>query len=307
MATVLPQSAEVPSLVPGPRSVAWRYAGDARLIATGAYAILLQVAHPTVGAGVSEHSDFRADPWGRLLRTLDYSYVMTYGGPELAMEMGGRIRQMHQGIKGVRPDGERYHALEPGAYAWVHATLAHSIVRGHELLGRPMSEADIERFYAEWRRSGRLIGVRERDLPEGWTAFRAYFDEMVTVQLQRTPAVEEVLEALESPARPELQFLPERAWRLVRIPAVHQNALVTAGLLGPTLRDRFGVPWSRGKERELRLLGAASRAATPLLPPTVRNVGPRYLRWRREQIARGDAAAPTRAPRQEHGELPVLT
>jgi uncharacterized protein (DUF2236 family) len=271
---------EAAALVPQPGSVTWRYAGDARLLSTGAFAILLQVAHPTVGAGVSEHSNFRADPWGRLLRTLDYSYAMTYGGPAVATEMGRRIREMHKQIKGVKPDGERYHALEPEAYAWVHATLAHSIVRGHELLGRPMDAPTVEQFYAEWRLAGQLIGVRERDLPENWAAFRDYFEQMMTERLERTPAVDEVLEALEDPTRPSLPFLPQAAWRLARIPATHQIGLVTAGLLDPALRERFGIAWTRGKERELQLLGATSRTVTPLLPATLRCVGPRYLRWR---------------------------
>ena len=82
---------------------------------------------------------------------------MTYGGPALAGEMGRRIREMHKHIKGVKADGERYHALEPEAYAWVHATLAHSIVRAHELMGTPIPADEIVVFYAEWRRGGRLI------------------------------------------------------------------------------------------------------------------------------------------------------
>lgn len=294
--TVLPSPAEVPALVAVPGSTLWRYAGDARLIGTGAYAILLQVAHPTVGAGVSEHSDFRADPWGRLLRTLDYTYAMTYGGPTLAAELGGRIREMHKHIKGVRPDGERYHALEPGAYAWVHATLAHSIVRGHELLGRPIPAAEVEGFYAEWRRAGRLIGVRERDLPGSWASFGEYFERMVAERLERTAAVDEVLESLEGPVAPPLPFLPAAAWRVLRIPAMRQTSLVTGGLLSPQLRARFGIEWTGAKERQLRVLAGASRTATPLLPARLRNVGPSYLRWRREAIARGDAASPTRVP-----------
>lgn len=272
-------------LAPKPGSVLWRYGGDVRLISTGAYAILLQVGHPTVGAGVSEHSDFRADPWGRLLRTLDYTYAMTYGGPALGGEMGRRIREMHKRIKGVKSDGERYHALEPEAYAWVHATLAHSIVRGHELLGRSMGPVEVEQFYAEWRLQGELIGVRERDLPETWVEFGDYFERMVAERLERTAAVDEVLESLEAPTRPDLPFLPEAAWRVARIPAAHQIGLITGGLLSPTLRERFGIPWSRTKERELQLLAAASRGITPLLPSALRNVGPGYLRWRREAIA----------------------
>jgi uncharacterized protein (DUF2236 family) len=42
-----------------------------RLFTAAGDALLLQVSHPTVGAGVSEYSDFKADPWGRLFRTLD--------------------------------------------------------------------------------------------------------------------------------------------------------------------------------------------------------------------------------------------
>lgn len=267
-------------MVPKPGSVTWRYAGDVRLLATGAYAILLQVAHPTVGAGVSEHSSFRKDPWGRLFRTLDYTYAMTYGGPGLAAVTGRGIREMHKRIKGVGPDGEPYHALEPEAYAWVHATLAHSIVRGHELLGRRMSRPDVERLYAEWRLSGKLIGVRERDLPASWQEFGPYFERMTAEGLERTAAVDEVLEALADPTKPDVRFLPQAAWHLARIPAAHQIELVTAGLLGPELRARLDVPWSRTKERELQLLAVASRAVTPLLPRTLRNVGPSYLRWR---------------------------
>ncbi len=296
VSTVLPTPDEFPALVAKPGSVLWRYGGDVRLISAGAYAILLQVGHPTVGAGVSEHSDFRGDPWGRLLRTLDYSYVMTYGGPALAGEMGRRIREMHKHIKGVKPGGEHYHALEPEAYAWVHATLAHSIVRTHELLGTPIPSGEIDVFYAEWRRSGRLIGVREGDLPETWAEFGEYFERMVRERLERTAAVDEVLESLAAPTRPELPFLPEAAWRLARIPAAHQITLVTGGLLPPLLRDRFGVEWTPSKQRQLQVLAAASRAATPLLPGTLRNVGPSYLRWRREAIARGDAASPSRIP-----------
>lgn len=296
MAAVLPTPDEIPALVAKPGSTLWRYGGDVRLIGAGAYAILLQVGHPTVGAGVREHSDFRADPWGRLLRTLDYSYTMTYGGPALAGEMGRRIREMHKHIRGVKPDGERYSALEPEAYAWVHATLAHSIVRAQELLGTPIPASEIERFYAEWRRGGRLIGMRERDLPDSWTEFGEYFDRMVATRLERTAAVDEVIESLAAPTRPDLRFLPEAAWRLARIPAAHQIALVTGGLLSPRLRDLYGVEWSRAKERQLRILAAASRRATPLMPASLRNVGPSYLRWRREAIARGDAASPSHVP-----------
>jgi uncharacterized protein (DUF2236 family) len=290
-ASVMPSAEEIPELVPAPDSVVWRYAGDARLLATAGYALLLQVSHPTVGAGVSEHSDFKADPWGRLFRTLDYTYAMVYGGPRLAGEIGSRVREMHKLIKGTKPNGERYHALEPEAYAWVHATLCEAIITGHRRFGLRMRPDEIERFWSEWRKSGRVVGVRERDLPDDWTAFRSYVNQMSEERLEDNEAVQDVIATLTEPARPPLRLLNESTWRVARLPITRLLSLATIGLLSPLLRQRFHARWTRGQQLELRALGAAARSATPLLPASLRNTGPAYLRWRRKALARGDVAS----------------
>jgi uncharacterized protein (DUF2236 family) len=296
MTPILPTRDEAATLVPTPASITWRRAGDARLLLyTAGYAIVLQVAHPTVGAGVSEHSDFAADPWGRLMRTLDFTNVLIYGGPDAAYEMGRRVREMHKRIKGTLPDGRPYHALEPSAYAWVHATLAEGIVTGHARFGRPFSPDQRERFWAEWRALGRLIGVREQDLPAGWGPFREYFHTMVRETLQPTPAVHEVLTALAEPIAPPLPGLTDLTWRVARAPARRLTTLGMVGLMPAVLRRRLGLRWSAAQEVELRALGAATRAATPLMPAGLRNTGPGYLRLRHAAIARGDAAAVARA------------
>jgi uncharacterized protein (DUF2236 family) len=289
---ILPPAEEWPSLAPQPDTITWRRAGDVRVLLAAGYALLLQVSHPTVGAGVSEHSQFSRDPWGRLLRTLDYACTMVYAGPEQAGEMGARIRSFHRQVYGSAADGRRYHALEPEAYAWVHATLAEGIVRAHERFGRPLTVAQCEQLWAEWRSVGRLLGVRERDLPADWRAFRDYFDEMVEQRLRRTTAVDEVLQALARPASPALPALAGIGWRVARPPLAYGVLLTSVGLLAPELRRRFGVPWTRAKELELRAAGTALRAMTPLMPSWLLNTGPGYLRWREEAIARGDVAAP---------------
>jgi uncharacterized protein (DUF2236 family) len=283
-----PASDEVAELVPRPGSPVWRYAGDTRLLTGAGYALLLQVAHPTVGVGVSEHSDFKADPWGRLFRTLDYSYSMVYGGPELAGEIGRRVFELHKGIKGVKPDGERYHALEPEAYAWVHATLAESIVTGNRRFALPMPSGEIELFWSQWRELGRLVGVQVRELPEDWAGFRGYFERMVDERLENTEAVQDVLLTLTRPARPPVPLLTDVAWRVARLPMARLLSLATVGLLPPRLRERFGVRWSRAQEVELATLGAAARSATPLMPRPLRNTGPGYLRLRRGALERSD-------------------
>src|SRR5436305_9673841 len=176
-APILPDAEQWHSLAPDPSTITWSRAVDIRVLLAAGYALLLQVSHPTVGAGVSEHSQFATDPWGRLLRTLDYACTMVYAGPQPAGEMGARIRSFHKRVYGTDADGRRYHALEPEAYAWVHATLADAIVLAHERFGRPFTAEQREQLWAEWRSVGRLLGVREGDLPAGWQAFRDYFEE----------------------------------------------------------------------------------------------------------------------------------
>jgi len=287
----MPPARDWSSLAPSPEALTWRRAGDARVLLAAGYALLLQVSHPTVGAGVSEHSEFRHDPWGRLLRTLDYACTMVYAGPDAAGDMGQRIRSFHKRISGRRPDGLRYHALEPEAYAWVHATLAEAIVLAHERFGLAFSPVQCEQFWAEWRSLGRLLGVRDRDLPADWPGFREYFGEMVDRRLEHTPAVDDVLAALARPAPPALGELYVRAWPLARVPLSHLVGLTTVGLLPPPLRRRLEVRWTRSKELQLRAIGASLRASTPLMPDWLLNTGPGYLRWREAAIARGDVAA----------------
>src|SRR4030095_11669972 len=101
----MPPREAAAGLIPPRDGITWRVAGDARLFASSGYALLLQVMHPSVGAGVAQHSNFKADPWGRLVRTLDYTSSMVYGGPHLAWEVGRRVREMHGRIEGARPDG----------------------------------------------------------------------------------------------------------------------------------------------------------------------------------------------------------
>ena len=49
--------------------------------------------------GVTQHSDFKADPWGRLPRHPRLHEPVVYGGPELAWRMGRRVRETHGGSR----------------------------------------------------------------------------------------------------------------------------------------------------------------------------------------------------------------
>jgi uncharacterized protein (DUF2236 family) len=276
-------------LLVGPDSVAWRYASDARLYLVMLYPLLLQVAHPTVGAGVRDFSDFERHPFQRLLRTLDYVSLLIYGG-EAAIAAGRRLRELHKGFRGVREDGERYYALEPHAYAWVHATLLQSYVAGHEQFGTPMRPDQIEQFYAEYRGLGRLIGVRPRDLPDTWGEFCAYFDHVSRTELRDNQSVRRVLRSVEMEAPPGIG-LPAPVWRVARIPARRVLWLGGIGLVSPELRGRLEISWSGRDERDFQLIGRVSRGLKPVMPQRLRVVGPSQLRVRRRAIAHGPLGA----------------
>jgi uncharacterized protein (DUF2236 family) len=286
--TLFPSDAEAERLLVGPDSVTWRRVSDARLYSAALYPLLLQVAHPTVGAGVRDFSDFETRPWDRLLRTLDYVSLLVYGGND-AIAVGRRLRAMHKGFQGVREDGARYYALEPEAYAWVHATLIETYVAGHAHFGTPMNGHEREVFYREYRGLGRLLGIRERDLPDSWTGFREYFDATVEEVLVRTESVDRVLRSVTDAPMPVP--MPMLLWRTLRVPAAKAMWVGGIGLAPVRFRERLSIRWTRREEAAFRALGTVSRAITPVLPRSAQVMGPAQLRMRRRAIAGGPFGA----------------
>ncbi|MGH3451792.1 MAG: oxygenase MpaB family protein [Haloechinothrix sp.] len=273
------------ALTLGPDSASWQYTSDIRGFFGAGYALLLQTAHPTISSGVRDHSNYKNEPWQRLFRTLDYVNLTIYGGED-AVEVTQRLREMHKRIKGANPDGSRYHALEPEAYAWVQATLVRAVIAVNERFIGTMSAADRERVYAEWLGLARLLGVRDGDLPAGYDEFDGYFQRMVETKLGRTESALDVIASLKRPARPwVLPAWTEPLWRLFALPASYVLTLTTAGLLPPVLRERLGLSWGPWRERQLRVFAAVSRALTRVLPQRLKVSGPDYLRQRRRDLA----------------------
>ena len=74
----------------GPDSLTWRVNREGALLLGGGRALLLQVAHPLVAAGVSQHSNYREDPFGRLYRTLDTVTTIVFGSASDAKAVAAR-------------------------------------------------------------------------------------------------------------------------------------------------------------------------------------------------------------------------
>ncbi|MGW0931707.1 oxygenase MpaB family protein [Streptomyces sp. NPDC002644] len=263
----VPTPARVRAPLPG--GPVWRIFGDVRSLLLAPELLLLQVAHPVVGAGVADHSNFRAEPWPRLGRTLLSLSTVIYGGQEAATAEARRLIGVHADMKGVDASGRRYHALHPEAYHWVHATLVRAPVDAMRLFGRELGEDELAAYYREMRDVGRVWGLKEHHLPPDWEAFRAYYDAMVADRLEMNRSVRDVLDALAAPARPA-SWIPGALWRPVGRAAGRAALFVTAGVLPPALRERFGLPWSARRERRLRRLARVVRVVVTPLPVRLR-------------------------------------
>src|SRR6266511_576882 len=74
-----------------PNGVAWRVNGETALLLGAGRALLMQLAHPAVAAGVAQHSDFPGDAFERLWRTLDTMLAITFGDSEQSRRAADRV------------------------------------------------------------------------------------------------------------------------------------------------------------------------------------------------------------------------
>jgi uncharacterized protein (DUF2236 family) len=134
----------------GPESVTWQVHSDASMFAAGVRALMLQTMHPLAMAGVAEHSDYRADPLGRLGNTATYVGTVTYGTREQAEAAVALVKRVHRRVVGTARDGRPYAANDPHLLTWVHHTLVDSFLRSYQRYGAgTLSPAEADRYVEE--------------------------------------------------------------------------------------------------------------------------------------------------------------
>ena len=250
-----------------PRSMFWRVNREMVSLLAGGRALLMQIAHPKVAAGVAEHSHFKEDPLGRLHRTMNTMWSIVFDDAAAARASLERVRSVHGKVRGaVGQDeasftGARYDALDPDLLFWVHATLIDSGMVAYDNFVEPLSPVEASRYYEESKTLARLFDIPEYIVPASLAAFQAYMKAMFAGnQIAVGPSARAL-------AKEILYSLP---WLLK--PAGPLFRLVTAGLLPAELRKAYGLDWNQRREKAFKLSTLTIRTLLPLVPRPLRIV-----------------------------------
>jgi uncharacterized protein (DUF2236 family) len=243
---------------PGPGSVTWTINREVIVLVGWGRAILLQMAHPAIAAGLSDHSSFRAGVLSRVRRmrsTVGAMLSITFGDTEDMIAAAARINTIHERVR-----GDDYSACDPELQRWVHATLVDSVPSVYERLVSPLSSAERDQYCLESAMMEPLLGISAGSLPRDRAQLDAY---MRNVFANGTLEVTVTSRAL---ARAVL-YPP--GWA-VAWPAFRALQLLTIGSLPPVIRAAYGFEWRERDARALARWTRVLRVLIRLLPPAAR-------------------------------------
>ena len=260
----------------GPGTPVWTIGRERVLLAAGPAALLLQVAHPLVAAGVAAHSDFRRDPLGRLRSTLDATLRISFGDAEQSAAAAASVRRRHGAVHGgievavgPFPAGTTYDATDPELALWVHATLVWAALTAYGRFVRVLRPGEADGYYEALRPFAGLFGVTDRHLPPTYADFRTYWRSMLegpslAVGDEGRALARDILDPPSAPAAGVFTGV---------------FRAVTSSLLPGRIRAAFGLPWRPRDRASAAAASLALRAGVRVLPPSARY-------WPHERVAR---------------------
>jgi len=268
-----------------PAGVYWRVNRESFLLLGGGAALLLQLAHPLVAAGVADHSNFREEPVRRLYRTIRTMQEVIYEDRYTALAAARQVKRVHAGVRGVLregtdrfPVGTPYRASDPKLLLWVHSTLLTTALKTYESFLPPLTSDERNSYYEESKTVGRVLGLKEGDLPERYVDFEDYFRGMVEgPDLGMTEGIRILAENV---IHPPISWFPRIAGDALSI--------ATAALLPEQVRALYGLRWGRRRQFAWRMVRRSLRETLPFMPNMVR--AGRHAR-RGERRARGGLVA----------------
>lgn len=250
-----------------PTSKIWMVNREMVLLLAGGRALLMQLAHPKVAAGVAAHSRFQEDPLGRLYRTMSRMWSIVFDEESQASEALRQVEMVHKRVRGHVPvdeashGGAAYDASDQDLLLWVHATLIDSAMVAYDLFVAPLNGPERADYYNDSKKLAALFGIREKNIPSSVEVFDDYMTDIL--------ANGGILPGLTA-RNLAVDVLYPSPWILK--PGGPIFRLVTAGLLPVTLREEYGLKWNERKERTFLSLAKTIRLLVSVMPGLIRIV-----------------------------------
>ena len=235
----------------------------------GPRALLMQAAQPVAFAGFFASTGALENPYPRLERTAAALNTVMFGTRAAADRVTARIRRVHSRVRGELsetvgpfPAGTPWAADDPSLLLWIIATLVDSSLLVYERYVRPLTPAERQEYWSDYRTVARLFGLGLSQSPEAFEDLRVYLAQMLAgddLQLSAEARSLGIQIVLKPP-------VPLRARPLLEL-----ANFITVGLLPGRLRREYGLRWDplrglvhRGGSQYAR------RVLVPILPGRVR-------------------------------------
>jgi uncharacterized protein (DUF2236 family) len=253
----------------GPGSTAWKIGREAAVLLGGGRAVLMQLAHPLIAMGVSAHSSYMSDPFGRAERTFILGEMMTFGSVARARRAARTINRLHYHVHGTLPatagaygSGTCYDARNPELLLWVHATLVDTLLLTYNLFIGPLSRDEENQYYQESKAVVHLLSLLPTDMPNTIEDLRRYIHDMVySNRLAATPEARQLARQVLFPPAPA-----------VLRPLMHLNLQLTNALLPQPVREIYGLEWDACRQGLFDLSTKGMRLVLPRLPMYLREL-----------------------------------
>ncbi|MGI5157589.1 oxygenase MpaB family protein [Microbispora sp. CA-102843] len=251
----------------GPGSMLHELTRQTRWGLVATRAIVLEAAHPQIGAALMTNSTFVAHPWRRLRNTVLSAQRMVDPDKQVRQREAARLNRLHARITGTDGEGRPFNAADSEARAWVVATLFESTVTMCRLSGESLDGPVLDRLYAEFQAFLALMDPYGGKLPPTLREFWRYYASVVEERLENTEAVHVILDRLfaQVPAPPMLRDQPA-VWAAGRALAGPAATAIVVASLPESLRARLGLAELPGTRTLMHAAYLSTRLATRLLP-----------------------------------------
>ncbi|MEU4444246.1 oxygenase MpaB family protein [Actinosynnema sp. NPDC050801] len=182
----------------GPGTVTWQLHADPAMWVAGIAGLYLQALHPRAVAAVVQNSEFQRDPLGRLVRTANFVGTVSYGSTDEVERAAAKVRGVHRALRAKDATGKSFRIDDPELLLWVHCAEVHCFVEVVRRAGYRLTDAQVDRYYAEQRRTAALVGLHEDEVPGSAAEVADYFAATIP-DLQRTADSELVYRFLHRP------------------------------------------------------------------------------------------------------------